>query len=770
MKAYYLIQNNHKTKTGDVKLNILISLAFLNFQIIFFMISSTARLSAQDTLICDNGGFEDDFLYYFGAAGSFLKGSNSCIPVVSGVPTVFTSTSLPSSRRFEIVSSGTDNLVGINQTKFGSKAARINYKYGHDGSMSCNGSQDVNKLTKRFKVTEENREFTVWYAAVLEYPTNPVHNDDQPFFSIKCDLAPSYDLCFDSDLLNCPESYSDSNCTFVPIKVLDWACHRVKIPQDQIDQIATLEIMASDCGIGDHIGYAYIDGICEECTGSALGSGNLYDHPLDETGLGIDHYTCDGDSIKICGDYTIPSICGEWRLDSIKVPNFTIYEVSIDTTYHTFCFILSNDSFLIDTCRPLFVELYFSDGTIKLPTVLTNTIEICTDDFQGIVISATRGNCYDNGTSDLLSDDYYYVYLEIDNTYGKSWTIKRALDDPYDGESGVYTLGSGSVDSILVLGPFLIQEGSWEIRVDIANCDFTDGIEPPDFCGACSYLNKTEINEITCKDETSSTPTDDTWKFTLYVDRLGYSGDYALYKNTSYVNDFSYNNPHTISAGSISGGCIKIKLETKDLDPNCISEFLICPPKSCSSGSECNLEAYVRYYQCEDEEFSFGLEIVNPGSGSLCYRSNSVAAPMDSTNLNNRTGSLPSGSIGTFTEDIYLTVYLCSNQACLKKIYVPYLNCDGDNYGEGSSSRSKQSMNAPDILIIPNPTRNGVFRIYSRFEYTTMDILGVDGKLLYSTSFNGKSISLNLEIPSGIYFLKYSDGITENRLIKFINH
>ncbi|MBL7822838.1 MAG: hypothetical protein JNK69_05485, partial [Saprospiraceae bacterium] len=176
MKAYYLIQNNHKTKTGDVKLNILISLAFLNFQIIFFMISSTARLSAQDTLICDNGGFEDDFLYYFGAAGSFLKGSNSCIPVVSGVPTVFTSTSLPSSRRFEIVSSGTDNLVGINQTKFGSKAARINYKYGHDGSMSCNGSQDVNKLTKRFKVTEENREFTVWYAAVLEYPTNPVHN------------------------------------------------------------------------------------------------------------------------------------------------------------------------------------------------------------------------------------------------------------------------------------------------------------------------------------------------------------------------------------------------------------------------------------------------------------------------------------------------------------------------------------------------------------------------------------------------------------------
>lgn len=150
MKAYYLIQNNHKTKTGDVKLNILISLAFLNFQIIFLW---SAVLQGLVPRIHSSATMEDLRMIFIllWSCRIFLKGSNSCIPVVSGVPTVFTSTSLPSSRRFEIVSSGTDNLVGINQTKFGSKAARINYKYGHDGSMSCNGSQDVNKLTKDLK-------------------------------------------------------------------------------------------------------------------------------------------------------------------------------------------------------------------------------------------------------------------------------------------------------------------------------------------------------------------------------------------------------------------------------------------------------------------------------------------------------------------------------------------------------------------------------------------------------------------------------------------
>ncbi len=725
----------------------------------------------SDTLVCDNGGFEDGFTYYYGSFSSFGSGSDYCNPTAGGNASVFTLTSLPSFRRFEIVSSGTDDLVGISKTKFGSKAAKINSKYGHDNINLCNGLFDINRLIKRFKVTEENREFTVWFAAVLEYPTSPAHNDDQPFFSIKCNLAPSYDLCFDSDLLKCPESYTDSFCTFVPIKVLDWACHSVKIAKEFVGQIATIEITASDCGQGDHFGYAYIDGFCEECSESSLGYGTLYDQPIDIYGLGIDYYTCDGDSIKICGDYNLPTICGYWRLDSIKVPNFIIDDVTIDTTTHIFCFKLPNDSFLIDTCRPLFVELYFSDGILKLPIVYTNTIEICTDDFQGTTINQTTGTCYNNGTSDLLSDDYYYVYLEIDHSHSKSWTVKRALDYPIEDETGVYTVESGSGDTIIVLGPFLIQEGSWEIRVHIGNCDYVEEIYPPDFCGNCTYFNKTKINEITCiNPNNSSSPNDDTWEFTLNVERSGYSGDYAFYKNNTYVGDYSYNNPHTILEGLISNGCIKIKLVTKDVNPECFSEFLICPPTSCSSGSECNLEAYVKDYQCEDNAFSFELEILNPGSGSLCYRSNSVLYPMDITNGNNRNGSLPSGSIGTFTEDIYLTVYLCGTPACMKKIYVPLLHCDGDNFGAGNSSRTKQTIKVPDILLIPNPTRNGVFKVYSRMEYTSIDILTLDGKPLYSTSFKGESVSLNLEIPPGIYFLRYSNELTKKRLIKFINY
>jgi hypothetical protein len=94
------------------------------------MLSPFESNGQTDTLICDNGGFEDGFLYYSGSAGNFSNGSNLCTPLSQGNPITFTSTSIPSSRRFEIVSSGNDDLVGINKTKFGEKAVRINHKYG----------------------------------------------------------------------------------------------------------------------------------------------------------------------------------------------------------------------------------------------------------------------------------------------------------------------------------------------------------------------------------------------------------------------------------------------------------------------------------------------------------------------------------------------------------------------------------------------------------------------------------------------------------------
>src|SRR5690606_5910734 len=107
--------------------------------------------------------------------------------------------------RFEIMTTGTDPLVGIQKVKFGDKSLRINNKYGH--LSTCDGNYGIDRVTKRFKVTEDNRYFTVWYGVALENPIG--HINEQPFLNIKCDKAPADELCLDADFLKCGNLYYD---------------------------------------------------------------------------------------------------------------------------------------------------------------------------------------------------------------------------------------------------------------------------------------------------------------------------------------------------------------------------------------------------------------------------------------------------------------------------------------------------------------------------------------------------------------------------------
>ncbi|MFT6338473.1 MAG: hypothetical protein ACJATI_005247 [Halioglobus sp.] len=157
----------------------------------------------------------------------------------------------------------------------------------------------LDKIEKRFLVTDSTRQFTIWYAVALENPTG--HINAQPFFTMECDLNPENNLCFEADILMC-ERNEPGSCSFDSIDVLTWTCHRFNIPEEEIGNIVTLEIVMADCGAGAHFGYAYIDGFCEECTGSTLGSSTLYDQPFDgEVGF----RSCAADVLTICGRYSL---------------------------------------------------------------------------------------------------------------------------------------------------------------------------------------------------------------------------------------------------------------------------------------------------------------------------------------------------------------------------------------------------------------------------------------------------------------------------------
>jgi hypothetical protein len=713
-------------------------------------ISAEQSMTIMD--ICDNGGFEQDFLYYEGFTSTYSFGSDSCSPQTNFGPSVFIPAILPTTSRFEIVTSGVDPLVGINRTKFGDKALRINNRYGH-GSDLCFPARGIDKITKTFEVTASNRIFNIWYAVVLENPDNIPHPNSQPFFNMSCDLALADELCFAADFLNCDSIYVDSLCEYWPIDVLDWTCHQFRIDSIYIGDTATLEIFVADCGLGGHFGYAYIDGICEDCTGSALGE--IF---LESIYYNVD---CEGDTASICGSYNPPDICNQnWWLDSIMVDGYTIPGFTIDTTSNTFCIDFPISNFGMDSCLTVIVKGKFTNGSEFTPFQLSNEIEICKDQYSipsiDIIISGCMDNTPDPGTANNnISDDYYYVNIEIDNHDGLDWIILRTLIDPYPNEQDTRTIAKGTGSAALVLGPFKIQEGGWILTLYVeGGCELIEYVEPPAYCSGCSAFYEVEIGNVQCLD-------DDEWSFDLYVPSE--TGTNFTLNSTSY----SYNTIHTINVGVIQQGCIEYTLSTG----TCVTKFTVCPPKPCSFN--CNLEVYVEDVPCSKDEYGMityyvDLEVKWPPSKYGCFE----ATKVDGTPLDD--GPMPSPQqVGPFTEDIYLTLYVCNssnctNCPCYKTIYVPTPDCNHSERIAITGTKEVEFHNRAEVYVQPNPTNSGEIMIYSSLPRTEYEILDVHGRKIISDAFIGAEHRQSLIGPPGIYFLKYRDLNGQGSVLKII--
>lgn len=696
--------------------------------------------------VCDNGGFEQNFTHYQGFSGVFDSGSITCTPLSGGQPTVFIQRPLPSFREFEIVTQGIDPITGIQRVKFGNKALKINDPYNHSSGFVCRGDFGVNKVIKTFTVTPENKDFTVWYSVALENPTG--HINTQPFISIKCDLAPTYDLCYDADFLECEDIYNQALCfftnTMVEMDVLDWTCHRIKIPNSEIGNIATLEIMVADCGEGAHNGYAYIDGICEECTGSALGSISLPTGGLNSQGS-IQYYSCEGGKVSICGTYNLPTVCGDWQLHTLAIPGYVINNLTIDTLNGTYCFDFPLSSFGNQNCIDIFAEIVFINGQTLMPPQLSNSINICKDKIGKYDIEAVVSECDPNDTPSFLSDDYYYVTLFIDDADFNGWTVQRQLLDPYQGESGLYTMTSGAGTQTIILGPFLIQEGCWDLIVNFNNCVLTEKICPPPFCSGCDAFDDILIGNVNCN---PGPP--DSWTFDIFVPGTGSFSYNGMTKLKGITN--------TIFVSSIQQSCLPITL-ANDF-PNCIKELIICPPIPCSV-NDCDMEVYPGKISCYitpmGTEFNVKLQTIN---SNLCYQIG--GGPVQNVPL--------TGEIGNFIGGVEIRVFPCGNPLCFKMIYLPKPDCKNPNL-EMSQGRISSSNNIVNLKIVPNPLISEYLTIKSDNiieNEIQFHIYNYSGKLIHSGFYSGLEQTIPFSHNNGFYILKYREKSGKSKYFKFV--
>lgn len=730
---------------------------------------SIQRTYSQGILICDNGGFEDDFQFYTGeiSFNGFDTGSGSCTPTnFNGDPVTFNPSSLPLFRAFEIVSTNSDPITQYSTVKFESKALQIGNRYGE--VLKCTFADRIKKIVKEFTVTEENRNFTVWYSAVLHNPSDPLHApyNNQPFFSIKCDLAPNSDLCFDGITIpSNPFTYPIIECAWDddPVKATNWACHRVFIDQSFIGMTATLEITAAPCGGGEHFGYAYIDGICEPCDGSSYGSGSINKNEL----------SCAGDSITINGTFTEPTISGGFTiLDDFFVPGFTIYGKTINAAAKTFSFRILKSDFQAPnpTCRDVIAYLQFKNSNNNfLPDVPSNALKICLYDFVIPSLNIIVNGCHrNNPTDNNYSDDYYYVDFTIQNADNVSWSLERQLDDPPSGESGRYFLKqNGYGNGLHILGPFLIQEGTWTLILNYNHCADTFFITPPDYCSGCPALAKVKITNITCV-------AGNTWTYDLLVAGNPPAG--STYRIVGEGFDRFFGMQYTdLPGGAITQNCIDLRLQYYFNNLlQCPADFKICPPKPCFDDPNdnndnlvpyCQMEASIERLNCLNNN-NYSIDFITRGAGFPCYKAIG--------NATNVSGAF-TNPIGPFTEDVTITLFscptpfscTCTSTNCYKVFFVDRPDdCPRDL--EGRLRNSKEDILENELIVVPNPVIADEFLLRSKLKITEFEIFNSTGAIISNNKFEGSEYRVKFNNSQGVYYIKYRDSSGQIKSVKLI--
>jgi hypothetical protein len=96
--------------------------------------------------------------------------------------------------------------------------------------------------------------------------------------------------------------------TYGIINYKDWTCATIKL-DSLIGQTVTVAIITTDCSLGGHWGYAYIDDWCGNCNGSTNGSVNIVPNAT----------PCIKPGTQICVDYTLPKIGSVTGSGTIKL-------------------------------------------------------------------------------------------------------------------------------------------------------------------------------------------------------------------------------------------------------------------------------------------------------------------------------------------------------------------------------------------------------------------------------------------------------------------
>ena len=318
---------------------------------------------------CANGDFESGT--FAGFTGSYAYDTDGYISgdcTIEAGDFTLTPVALASAdvSDFDIMTIGTDPIVvsgTLNKVCSGLYSARINSDL--DAPGFTRPEQSVSRLSKKVVLSTDHEIIYFKYALVMTNPNG--HDNTKPTFkaSIKDNSGETCDwLCNSANSTN--PYYMNAGVGPGANRSIykQWECANLQACGLAGDTVE-LEFIMTDCGLGGHWGYAYIDDICDTCQIDTCNTtGSIMLNPTD---------TCVGDTMMVCGSYNLAAIqCVGASVDSISLflyqnglqvaGPFTLYS----PTGGTFCYTVDPSMLppgtTIGEGFDFYTEIYFNHG------------------------------------------------------------------------------------------------------------------------------------------------------------------------------------------------------------------------------------------------------------------------------------------------------------------------------------------------------------------------------------------------------------------------
>ncbi|MEI8204635.1 MAG: T9SS type A sorting domain-containing protein [Bacteroidota bacterium] len=435
-------------------------------------------------LACSNLGFENGFIGWYGTVGNPSYGlPNEFTPIY--LPTIFNTTS---GLHFSLMTGGNDPFGGFPRVFSGTTSLRL-------GDQYIGGINKAASIEQTFLVTTSNTNFTYNYAVVLQ---NGLHDYNvQPFFKI--DLYDPY-----GNLIPCgiysvalPNTAFIQSLTNSDVAYKPWTPISINLSAF-LGQTVTIKFTASDCVLGGHFGYAYIDCSCSSYEIIAPGT------------------ICQGQSATLSAP--VGALSYSWSPGGDTTSSITVSPIS--TTNYS-CLIATRGN------TPCYYTLTSTVTVVANtnPVTGSNSLPICSGQTLQLTSSAAGANTYHwTGPNNFVSSDQNPIITNVSNLESGFYKVTSSIGSGCVGRDSVKIIVlptiANSLNPVICQGnTFTVGQHNYSISgtyydtlTTILGCDsiITTNL-------TVGVIQHDTINPIICQGET----------FTIGTHNYSISGTYS---------------------------------------------------------------------------------------------------------------------------------------------------------------------------------------------------------------------------------------------------